>query len=204
MSAPFDPTATILSYIAARGTAPEDEILRALEAAEEAHYERAGVGSYDNADGPRLLFDLVDQHRLGCHDKPGHRGDLSEPLLYSLFVSERRARGAAQECGAWTPAEMVPAILAIENIEPRTLATAREALRQAHAAGLPRPKVSRDKDGAVRFTWRAPKGWLKAKKAIVWMRFSVGDGGMSCQTIPNSVERHLRALMVLMLERAAQ
>ena len=100
MSTPFDATAAVLSYVAARGTAPEDDILTALEAAEAVHHERAGVDSYDHVDGVRLLFDLVTAGRLRWRDKPGHRGDLSEPLLYSLSKREQRTRATVQQGAA--------------------------------------------------------------------------------------------------------
>ena len=71
MSAPaFDAVAAVLSYIGARGEAPEDDVLRVLAAREEEYHERAeklGLDVHGRGgplSGVRLLADLVAAGRL--------------------------------------------------------------------------------------------------------------------------------------------
>lgn len=85
----FDHQAAMLSYVRARGTAPEDDILSACQAAEEAHVELHGDDSTDGADAPLILFFLVTAKRLRWRARPG--GDpMNTPLLYSLTAREQR------------------------------------------------------------------------------------------------------------------
>lgn len=88
VSAAFEPIVAVLSYIRARGSAPEDDILYALTAREEEHHERLGEDTYDGIDGPRLLFDLVQAGRLRWRDPPGGDGGGTKPLIYSLSRRE--------------------------------------------------------------------------------------------------------------------
>ncbi len=84
MNAMFDANAAILAYVAQRGSSPEDEIIRAVEAAETEHYERIGVDSFDTADVPLLLFKLVQAKRLDWREPPGGDALCTKPLLYSM------------------------------------------------------------------------------------------------------------------------
>jgi len=85
---PFDATAAILSYVRARGSAPEDAILRAVEAREEEHHERLGEDSYENVNLVGLLAELVETRRLRWREATGRKGDLSAPLIYALSRRE--------------------------------------------------------------------------------------------------------------------
>lgn len=80
----FDANTAILTYVARQGSAPENEIIRAVEAAETEHYERLGVESFDCADVPLLLFKLVQANRLDWREPPGGDALGTKPLLYSI------------------------------------------------------------------------------------------------------------------------
>jgi hypothetical protein len=80
----FDANTAILTYVAQQGSAPENEIIRAIEAAETDHYERLGVESFDCADIPLLLFKLVQAKRLNWREPPGGDALGTKPLLYSI------------------------------------------------------------------------------------------------------------------------
>ena len=85
---PFDATAAILSYVRARGSAPEAAIVRAVEAREEEHHERLKEDSYENVNLVGLLAELAETRRLRWREAPGRKGDLSAPLVYSLSRRE--------------------------------------------------------------------------------------------------------------------
>lgn len=82
----------IFSYLRARGSAPEDDIIRVVEARAEEYSDDT-----DSGDVPRLLFDLVTAGRLRWRDAPGAAGDLSVPLIYSLSAHEKRARAGGSQ-----------------------------------------------------------------------------------------------------------
>lgn len=75
----FDPTTAILSYLNARGSAPEDDIIRVVEAREE---EAFGDATYTPVVVPWLLHELVACGCLLWRDPPG--GDGTGPLVYSI------------------------------------------------------------------------------------------------------------------------
>ncbi len=79
----FDITAAILSYVAARGEAPEDDIITAIEAREE---EANGDTSRDGPDVAKLLARLVTERHLRWRAQPG-KDDLTTPLLYRVRPS---------------------------------------------------------------------------------------------------------------------
>ena len=86
---PFDLTGAILAYVAARGSAPEDDILKVAEARAEEHSEDTDAGS-----AVEHLFELVTDGRLRWRLPRG--GDpMSTPLIYSLSAQEKRARKAS-------------------------------------------------------------------------------------------------------------
>lgn len=64
----FDAVGTVLSYVGARGAAPEDDVLRVLRAREEEHEERRGEREWPVAEKPlaglQLLASLVADGRL--------------------------------------------------------------------------------------------------------------------------------------------
>lgn len=77
---PFDIDAAILSYVAARTEAPEDDIITAIEAREE---EANGDTSRDGPDVAKALARLVTERRLRWRSPPG-KDDLTTPLLYRV------------------------------------------------------------------------------------------------------------------------
>lgn len=79
---PFDPISAIMAYLRARGSAPEDDIARVVEAREEEHY---GEGSYEPTNTSQVLFRLVRSKRLRWR---GQRG-LTAPLTYSIREARR-------------------------------------------------------------------------------------------------------------------
>lgn len=91
----FDAVGAVLSYLRARGSAPEDDILTMLAAREEEHLERHETSVHGSAAGAslcavRLLADLVTAGRLRWRDAPGKKGDPSAPLIYSIAAREKR------------------------------------------------------------------------------------------------------------------
>ena len=86
----FDATAAVLSYLFARGSAPENDIICAVAAREEEHHERLGEDAFHAVDVPLLLFQLVQAGRLHWRDPPGGDAGGTLPLIYSLSKRDRR------------------------------------------------------------------------------------------------------------------
>lgn len=95
MSAPVFTSAhaegVILALLRHGRRPPEDEIIRAVEAAQEAAETAAGNDSWDVLDVPLLLFRMVTARRIDWHDPPGGDGEGTLPLLYSLVQTEAAA-----------------------------------------------------------------------------------------------------------------